>query len=158
MPGERTKNWTGSKWIWPATRLAIYNRDRFRCSWCDRHVREVALCLDHIIRVADGGTNHPTNLVTSCFLCNRDRERTPPVDWGIFLTAFWDRPDDVVAQAVTRAREVPLDRAWGREQVKANPSWLKALRKRASTAWVAENWEPEEGYPWDDDQDDDTEW
>jgi hypothetical protein len=120
VAGERTKTWQGSKWIWPTTRIAIYHRDGFRCSWCNRHVSELALCLDHLTRVADGGTHHASNLATSCFV-------------------FWDRPPTVVRDVVVRAREESLDRAWARQVVKEKPSWLKALRKRASTAWQSEN-------------------
>ena len=137
MTTERTKKWQGSKWIRPEKRLSIYHRDRFRCSWCDRHVREIALCLDHIIRVADGGTNKAENLVTSCFLCNRDRSLIPPVEWPLFLWTFWDRPEGVVRDVVVRARETPLDIAWGRQAAQEKPPWLVALRARASTAWQA---------------------
>lgn len=147
MPGERTKTWQGSKWCRPSKRLAVYHRDRFRCAWCDRHVSEVALSLDHIARVADGGTNEPSNLVTSCFLCNQDREHITPSDWPVFLLVFWARPATVVRDAVTRAREEPLDRAWARAQLEDKPPWLLALRARSSRAWQASNLVPPADYP-----------
>lgn len=143
--GERARAWQGSKWCRPEKRLAIYHRDGFRCVWCDRHVREIALCLDHIVRVADGGGNEEANLVTSCFLCNQDREQIAPADWPVFLRAFWFRDEDVVARAVIRARSEKLDRAWAKGVIAENPPWLRALRARASKAFVSE-FLPFDGY------------
>lgn len=73
----------GGKWIWPATRLKIYERDGWRCVWCQRAVErpgreglghgEAIACLDHILPRASGGTHAPSNLLTSCLDCNEER-------------------------------------------------------------------------------------
>lgn len=58
-------------------RTEVFKRDMFTCQYCGRKAPDVVLEIDHIKPVAKGGTNHITNLVTSCFECNRgkgDRE------------------------------------------------------------------------------------
>ncbi len=76
----------GSKWISKKTRYRIYARDGWRCVWCGRELRTGTLTidgcafpvvadatLDHVIPRSEGGTNQPSNLVTSCMRCNRGR-------------------------------------------------------------------------------------
>lgn len=72
MPA-RNGTWNGSNWIRREKRLAIYLRDHFRCVYCDRNLARVKAklrCLDHVIPVTKGGTNHENNLVLSCKVCN----------------------------------------------------------------------------------------
>lgn len=66
-------------WITRERRLAIYLRDNFTCVYCERdlhHVDAAVITLDHIVPRADGGSNHTTNLVTACHLCNSTRRAT----------------------------------------------------------------------------------
>ena len=68
------RKWQGAKWCRPSTRLAIYLRDGMACVWCGHSVEDGAtLSLDHVTPHANGGTNNPTNLVTSCSRCNSSR-------------------------------------------------------------------------------------
>jgi len=69
----------GSKWIWPATRRKIYERDGWACVHCGND-RE--LTLDHITPASRGGSHRPTNLVTACRNCNtaRGARELPPAD------------------------------------------------------------------------------
>lgn len=55
------------------TRFEVFKRDGFACQYCGAHPPEVILEPDHINPVANGGTNHIDNLVTSCFDCNRGK-------------------------------------------------------------------------------------
>lgn len=55
------------------TRFEVFKRDGFTCQYCGAHPPEVILEPDHINPVANGGTNHIDNLVTSCFDCNRGK-------------------------------------------------------------------------------------
>lgn len=57
-------------------RFEIFKRDEFRCQYCGRQTPGVVLELDHIIPVAEGGTDKPSNLITSCFDCNRGKGKT----------------------------------------------------------------------------------
>lgn len=36
---------------------------------------------EHLIRVADGGTNHATNIVLACRICNESRKDVPHDEW-----------------------------------------------------------------------------
>lgn len=61
-------------------RLAIYLRDSFRCVYCcaDLHgAHPTDITLDHVAPQADGGSNGPDNLVTSCRSCNCSRQDKP---------------------------------------------------------------------------------
>lgn len=52
------------------TRFDIFKRDGFVCQYCGTHPPQVILHVDHIVPVAEGGDNDPSNLVTSCDTCN----------------------------------------------------------------------------------------
>lgn len=51
-------------------RFEVFKRDSFTCQYCGRMAPDVVLEVDHIVPVADGGTNDIMNLVTSCHDCN----------------------------------------------------------------------------------------
>jgi hypothetical protein len=55
-----------------STRWQIFARDGFRCRYCGIQAGDdgVTLHLDHVVSVADGGTNAFDNLVTACQRCN----------------------------------------------------------------------------------------
>lgn len=55
------------------TRFEVFKRDSFCCQYCGRKAPEVVLEVDHIIAIANGGKNTITNLITSCFDCNRGK-------------------------------------------------------------------------------------
>lgn len=54
-------------------RFDVFKRDSFKCQYCGKAAPEVVLELDHIKPVAAGGDNNITNLITSCFDCNRGK-------------------------------------------------------------------------------------
>lgn len=65
-----------SSWCNPATRAALYLRDRFRCCYCGRDLASAEpreLTLDHLRCRDEGGTNDPSNLVLACLRCNSAR-------------------------------------------------------------------------------------
>jgi HNH endonuclease len=51
-------------------RFEVFKRDLFTCQYCGAHPPEAVLQVDHIVAVANGGTNKQDNLVTSCQPCN----------------------------------------------------------------------------------------
>lgn len=51
-------------------RFEVFKRDSFRCQYCGAEAPNVLLHVDHILPVAEGGSNDITNLVTSCEPCN----------------------------------------------------------------------------------------
>ena len=54
-------------------RFDVFKRDLFVCQYCGHKPPAVVLEVDHIIAVADGGSNEPHNLITACFDCNRGK-------------------------------------------------------------------------------------
>lgn len=86
----RRDNWHGMNWLTQHKRLAIYIRDNFICQHCKMDLRnitkdiKVRIELDHITPVSKGGSNHQSNLVTSCSRCNllrgdKDLEEVHPL-------------------------------------------------------------------------------
>lgn len=55
---------------WAALRIAVFQRDNYRCVYCGSPKR---LECDHVIPLSRGGTNDITNLASACYLCNRDK-------------------------------------------------------------------------------------
>jgi hypothetical protein len=79
-------------------RVKIYDRDNYICRYCGRNLRNDAraICLDHVIPYAKGGTNREKNLVTSCKKCNASKgARTPEeagLKWPDGLGETYDNP------------------------------------------------------------------
>lgn len=69
MPDKR-------KGVGPKIRFEIFRRDLFTCQYCGRTPPTVILHLDHILAVANGGTNDGDNLITSCADCNLGKSDT----------------------------------------------------------------------------------
>lgn len=71
------------KQISKRTRFEVFKRDEFRCVYCGSTPNEGVLHVDHVVAVANGGTDDPENLVTACEACNLGKssvplERRPP--------------------------------------------------------------------------------
>ena len=94
-----TANRYGSKWIRPAKRQAIYERDGHRCVYCERsnHDSVIMLTLDHVAPRSIGGGNEHTNLVTACRHCNSARRDLPVGEFALMLA-----DDGVDPHGVTR--------------------------------------------------------
>lgn len=60
-----------------AERFEVFKRDAFTCRYCGRSTPDVTLHVDHVLAVANGGTNETENLVTSCVECNLGKSDTP---------------------------------------------------------------------------------
>src|SRR5688572_7311622 len=54
-----------------AVRIRVYKRDRFMCTYCGTPGTDAELEVDHIIALANGGSNHMSNLTTCCRKCNQ---------------------------------------------------------------------------------------
>lgn len=62
----------------PSVRYAILQRDNFTCRYCGATAPDVKLQVDHVVPVALGGSNDPSNGVTACRKCNSGKSATPP--------------------------------------------------------------------------------
>lgn len=58
-------------------RFEVFKRDGFTCGYCGRRPPEVTLEVDHITPACQGGKDRISNLLTSCFDCNRGKAGTP---------------------------------------------------------------------------------
>ena len=56
--------------IGPKIRFEVFKRDNFKCQYCGNSAPDVILHVDHIIPVAEKGSNDLKNLITSCKQCN----------------------------------------------------------------------------------------
>jgi 5-methylcytosine-specific restriction endonuclease McrA len=54
----------------PRVRWVILQRDGFTCLYCGAKAPYVELQVDHVIAKVNGGTDDPSNLVTTCRDCN----------------------------------------------------------------------------------------
>jgi 5-methylcytosine-specific restriction endonuclease McrA len=93
------------------SRVNIYARDKYRCQYCGDKAPVSDLTYDHVIPRAQGGKTTWTNIVTSCYACNRAKgNRTP-------------------AQAGMKLRTEPVQ-----------PRWVPAVSIRISTTSVPDAW------------------
>jgi hypothetical protein len=66
----------GRKPISRRLRFEILRRDNNTCRYC--HATDLPLTIDHVIPVALGGTDEPSNLVAACKDCNAGKTSTSP--------------------------------------------------------------------------------
>jgi DnaD/phage-associated family protein len=59
------------------TRFEVFKRDDFTCRYCGKRSPEVVLEIDHIVPVAESGSDDPVNLATSCWACNSGKSCIP---------------------------------------------------------------------------------
>lgn len=59
------------------TRFEVFKRDGFTCQYCGATPPDVILHVDHILAVANGGSNDAGNLATSCSRCNLGKSDVP---------------------------------------------------------------------------------
>jgi hypothetical protein len=59
-------------------RYEILRRDSHTCRYCGASAPDAPLRVDHVTPVALGGTDHPTNLATSCEPCNSGKSSVSP--------------------------------------------------------------------------------
>lgn len=58
-------------------RFEVFKRDGFTCQYCGSHPPSVVLHVDHIIAVANGGSDDDENLITACSDCNLGKAAVP---------------------------------------------------------------------------------
>lgn len=67
FPEEETRPPSLRKPISSSLRKCVFERDEYRCKQCGTHID---LSVDHVVAVANGGTNDLDNLQTLCTPCN----------------------------------------------------------------------------------------
>lgn len=96
-------------------RFEILRRDNHACRYCGAGAPDTKLVVDHVIPVALGGSDEPSNLVTACEPCNSGKSAMAP-----------DAPvvDDVQADALR----------WGRAMEEATRITRQAIKDREQFA------------------------
>jgi len=61
-------------------RLKIFERDGYKCHYCQKQLTRFSATLDHIQPVSRGGDNSYENLTTACLHCNSERGNKPIMD------------------------------------------------------------------------------
>lgn len=91
------------------TRYEVLRRDGFACRYCGGAAPDVRLTVDHVMPVALGGNDEPSNLVAACVDCNSGKASTKPDDEivdDVRRDALrWSRAVTVAARAATQAAE-----------------------------------------------------
>ena len=100
--------WQGMNWITQKKRLAIYLRDGMSCAWCGKGVEEGSIfTLDHLKPHAKGGSNHESNLVTSCKFCNDSRGKRAQTTFAAAVAGYVNhglKPADILGHIRTTSR------------------------------------------------------
>lgn len=76
VPSDDASSTPTRKAIPKRTRYEVLNRDGNTCRYC--HATDSPLTIDHVIPVALGGTDDPSNLVTACRDCNYGKASSNP--------------------------------------------------------------------------------
>jgi 5-methylcytosine-specific restriction endonuclease McrA len=56
-------------------RSKVYERDSYKCRYCDKQLTRFTVTLDHVKSVRDGGDNSFENLVAACLVCNSKKNQ-----------------------------------------------------------------------------------
>lgn len=102
---------TERKPISKGVRFEVFKRDKFTCQYCGAQPPTVILHVDHILAVANGGTNDADNLTTACQACNLGKSATPlhvvPQSLADTAQAASEAADQLAAHAamIREARE-----------------------------------------------------
>jgi hypothetical protein len=62
-------------------RIKVYERDAYKCRYCEKQLTRFTTTLDHVTPVAEGGNNGLENLVTACIGCNSRKHKRPVGDF-----------------------------------------------------------------------------
>ncbi len=61
-------------------RLRVFERDGYKCHYCEKQLTRFTATLDHIQPVSKGGDNSFENLITACLHCNSRRGSRPVME------------------------------------------------------------------------------
>jgi 5-methylcytosine-specific restriction endonuclease McrA len=74
------------RWITSNRRHKLYNRDNFKCVYCNSGASEGnPLSLDHIVCRSKGGNHNNKNLIVACHHCNSCRRDMSIADFQRYL-------------------------------------------------------------------------
>jgi 5-methylcytosine-specific restriction endonuclease McrA len=59
----------------------LYELQEARCAYCDVSLEDTGYHVDHVIPLAKGGTNYPSNLALACPRCNMEKHDKLLEEW-----------------------------------------------------------------------------
>lgn len=62
-------------------RFKVYERDGYKCCYCEKQLTRFTVTLDHVKPIVGGGDNSFDNLVTACLNCNSRKHQRPVGDF-----------------------------------------------------------------------------
>ena len=90
------------------SRANVYARDGYKCMYCGDKCASDELTYDHVMPRSKGGKTEWTNIVTCCYLCNRQKGGRTPREASMSLLAEPKQPNWVPAVAIRISlRSVP---------------------------------------------------
>ena len=124
-------------------RFEIFARDAFTCQYCGRRPPEIVLELDHIHPRSKGGKDELTNLLTSCWDCNRGKaakvisEVAPRPDADLM---FLRVQQEIVEAERYLAAKAKRDDIFGRIRQALSRTWVEYLSQELPEAHVWDQW------------------
>lgn len=113
------------KAISKTVRFEVFKRDRFTCQYCGEKAPDVVLHVDHILAVANGGTNDILNLVTSCAGCNGGKGARRLDDRSAV-----ERQRVMIEEAAERREQIQMMLQWRDQEEAARVSVLNEIAVR----------------------------
>jgi 5-methylcytosine-specific restriction endonuclease McrA len=77
--------------LWKKISKQVFKRDKYTCKYCNQ--KGGILEVDHIIPISKGGSNHLSNLTTSCRKCNRQKKDKTVEEFVKWKKRKGDDPD-----------------------------------------------------------------
>lgn len=128
------------------TRFEVLRRDEYTCQYCGETAPDVKITVDHVMPVALGGSDFPSNLVAACGDCNAGKTSITPesplvekvsgaaadfavrsTDAATKLRAFYEESSDFVFE---------FEEQWGRwqrtgsqERIPLPVDWRDSIRQ-----------------------------
>jgi hypothetical protein len=64
-----------------AVQQKIWYRDGFQCMYCGKKLPDVQLTIDHFVPIEMGGEDEPSNYLSCCRQCNKDKGNRNPLEY-----------------------------------------------------------------------------
>ncbi len=117
-------------------RFAVLHRDGFTCRYCGARPPHAVLHVDHLVAQANGGTDDPENLVTSCRSCNLGKATSPiaGVEAEVAVVdPMWEITTALLELVHASTTTIQLHQIYGR----LTSTHVEELKEATSAGWAA---------------------
>lgn len=73
-----------------AVQQKVWVADGCKCMYCGQPMGKVQLTIDHFVPLEMGGKNDPSNYLSACRKCNKNKGGMDPREWVSLKTIHWD--------------------------------------------------------------------